>query len=134
MAIRSDGATRDIHCPADGRHVATVSEATAEEPSPQRSPPAVPSTTAWPDTPAPERAALLRRVADRLVAEKEDVATLEALDTGKRMVEARIDVDDIVSVFRHFADLAQADAGRMVDAGQADIVSRVCTSRSASAA
>ena len=122
----SDGATRDIHCPADGRHVATVSEATAED--------ALAAVVAarsafdngpWPDTPAPERAALLRRVADRLVAEKEDVATLEALDTGKRMVEARIDVDDIVSVFRHFADLAQADAGRMVDAGQADIVSRV---------
>ncbi len=122
----SDGATREIRCPADGRHVATVSEATAED--------AVAAVVAarsafdngpWPGTPSPERAALLRRVADRLAAEKEDVARLEALDTGKRLVEARIDVDDIIGVFRHFADLAQADAGRVVDTGQPDIVSRV---------
>ena len=122
----SDGATREIHCPADGRLVATVSEATAQD--------ALAAVVAarsafdngpWPSTPAPDRAALLRGLADRLEAEKEEVATLEALDTGKRIVEARIDMDDVISVFRHFADLTQADAGRMVDTGQPDIVSRV---------
>jgi betaine-aldehyde dehydrogenase len=79
----------------------------------------------WPRTPAPERAALLRRLADRLEAEKDEVARLESLDTGKRFVESQIDVDDIVSVFRHFADVATADAGRVVDTGMPDVASRV---------
>lgn len=121
-----DGGTREIRCPADGEHVATVSEGTAAD--------ALEAVAAarrafdsweWPGTPAPERAALLHRLADKLEAEKEEVARLEALDTGKRMVEARIDMDDVISVFRHFAGLATADAGRVVDPGMPDVVSRV---------
>ncbi|GAB2886115.1 aldehyde dehydrogenase family protein [Nocardioides pacificus] len=121
-----DGATRDIHCPADGRLVATVSEGGEAD--------AVAAVVAarkafdngpWPRTPSPERAALLNRLADRLEVDKEEVARLESLDTGKRMVESRLDVDDIASVFRHYATLAQADAGRVVDTGQPDVVSRV---------
>ena len=56
----SDGATREIRCPADGRLVATVPEATAAD--------AIDAVVAarsafdngpWPQTPSPERAALL---------------------------------------------------------------------------
>src|SRR5699024_9518492 len=79
----------------------------------------------WPHTPAPERAALLHRLADRLQDEIEQVARMEALDTGKRLVEAKIDMEDIIAVFRHFAGLAQAEAGRVVDPGVADVSSRV---------
>lgn len=122
----SDGGTRDIHCPADQKLVATVSEATADD--------AVDAVIAarrafedglWRTTPAPERGRLLARLADRLEAEKEAVARLEALDTGKRIVEARADMDDIISVFRFFGTRADADAGRVVDTGQADVVSKV---------
>ncbi|ANH36735.1 Betaine aldehyde dehydrogenase [Nocardioides dokdonensis FR1436] len=122
----ADGATRDIHCPADGHHVVTVSEGGEQD--------AVAAVVAarsafdngpWPHTPAPERAALLHRLADRLEADKDEVARLESLDTGKRFVESQIDVDDIVSVFRHFASLAQGEAGRVVDAGMPGVVSRV---------
>lgn len=122
----ADGETREIHCPADGSHVVTVPEGHADD--------AVAAVAAaraafddgpWPRTPAPERAALLHRLADRLETEKEEVARLESLDTGKRLVESRIDVDDIVAVFRHFASLAQADAGRVVDTGVPDVASRV---------
>ncbi|MGJ9412558.1 aldehyde dehydrogenase family protein [Aeromicrobium sp. CF4.19] len=122
----SDGTTREIRCPADGRLVTTVPEGTAED--------SVDAVRAardafdngpWPRTPSPERAALLHRLADRLTAEKEDVARLEAMDTGKRMVEARVDMDDIIGVFRHFASLAQADAGRVVDPGMPDVASRI---------
>ncbi|GAA3670148.1 aldehyde dehydrogenase family protein [Yimella lutea] len=81
----------------------------------------------WRDTPSPERAALLHRLADRLAAEKDEVARLESLDTGKRFVESQIDVDDIVNVFRHFASLAQGEAGRIVDTGMPDVSSRVVT-------
>ncbi len=123
----ADGRTREIRCPADTTQVvAEVSEGAAED--------ALAAVHAardafdngpWPSTPSPERAALLHRVADRLVADKEEVARLESLDTGKRLVESRIDVDDIVGVFRHYAGLAQADAGRVVDTGMPDVVSRV---------
>ncbi|GAB3750074.1 aldehyde dehydrogenase family protein [Yimella radicis] len=82
---------------------------------------------AWRDTPSPERAALLHRLADRLEAEKDEVARLESLDTGKRFVESQIDVDDIANVFRHFASLAQGEAGRIVDTGMPDVSSRVVT-------
>ncbi|WP_432477049.1 aldehyde dehydrogenase family protein [Nocardioides sp. GXQ0305] len=121
-----DSGTRTIHCPADGSEVVTVAEATADDARD-----AVAAARAafdrgpWPSTPAPERAALLRRVADRLVAERDEVARLESLDTGKRFVESQIDVDDIESVFRHFADVAAADAGRVVDTGMPDVSSRV---------
>ena len=122
----ADGATREIRCPADGRHVATVSEGgEADALAAVRAARRAFDEGPWPHTASPERAALLRRVADRLERDKDEVARLESLDTGKRFVESQIDVDDIVSVFRHYADLAQADAGRVVDTGMPDVSSRV---------
>ncbi len=122
----SDGATREIHCPADGSLVGTVSEATATDATAAvRAARAAFDHGLWPSTPAPERAALLHRLADRLAEEREEVARLESLDTGKRLVEARMDMDDVIGVFRYYAGLADGEAGRVIDTGQPDIVSRV---------
>jgi betaine-aldehyde dehydrogenase len=82
-------------------------------------------TGPWRRTPAADRAALLRRVADLLVRDKEEIARTETLDTGKTLVESGIDVDDVTAVFRYYADLADKDVGRLVDSGQAHVVSRV---------
>ena len=82
-------------------------------------------TGPWPRTPAAQRGALLRRVADLLVRDKEEIARVETLDTGKTLVESRIDIDDVTSVFRYYADMADKDAGRLVDTGRAHIRSRV---------
>jgi len=79
----------------------------------------------WRTTPASERGALLRRVADLLIRDKEAIAHTETLDTGKTLVESRVDVDDVTAVFRYYADLAGADAGRVVDVGQPHVLSRV---------
>ena len=122
----TEGRVREIRCPADGGLVAEVSEATDTD-----SVAAVEAARrafddgGWAATSTPERAGLLRRVADRLAAEKDDVARLESLDTGKRFVESQFDIDDIDSVFRHFADIATADAGRVVDTGMADVSSQI---------
>ena len=122
----ASGARREIRCPADGAVVATVDEAGAAEASA-----AVAAARrafdegAWPGTPAAERGRLLHRVADRLSADKDRIARAESLDTGKRLVESEYDVDDVVSVFRHYAGAAGAHAGRVVDTGRADVVSRV---------
>ncbi len=63
--------------------------------------------------------ALLRRIADLLQRDKEHLARVETLDTGKTLVESRIDVDDVTAVFRYYADLAATQEGRTVDVGHA---------------
>lgn len=121
----ADGATREIHCPGNGQHVATVAEAT-----PQDAQDAIAAARTafdsgpWRQTSTTERIDLLRRLADKLEAEKDEVARLEALDTGKRYVEAQGDMDDVISVIRYYADLAGKDAGRMIDAGPG-VVSKI---------
>ncbi len=82
-------------------------------------------TGPWRATPAAERGALLRRVAELLVRDKEEIARTETLDTGKTLKESRIDVDDVTAVFRYYAGLADADAGRVVDVGLPGVLSRV---------
>jgi betaine-aldehyde dehydrogenase len=79
----------------------------------------------WPVTPAAERGALLRRVAELLDRDKELIAHTETLDTGKTVAESRIDVDDVTAVFRFYADLADKDTGRLVDSGRPAVISRV---------
>lgn len=124
----ASGETREITSPADGSVVVTVDEGGAGDAlEAVRAAREAFDSGPWPSTPAPERAALLHRIADRLERELDDVARLESLDTGKRHVEARLDMEDIVAVFRHFASLAQAEAGHVVDAGMPDVSSRVVT-------
>ncbi len=122
----ASGSTREITCPADRQVVVTVSEGGAED---ARAAVAAARQAfdagAWPTTPTPERAAVLRSVADLLEAELDGVARLESLDTGKRFVESQTDMNDIIGVFRHFADLVQGEAGRVVDAGLPDVSSRI---------
>ena len=122
----ASGRIREIVCPADREVVATVAEADATDAEA-----AIAAARAafdagpWPHTSTPERAAVVRGVADLLEAELEQVARLESLDTGKRIAESRIDMQDVVAVFRHFADVAQGEAGRVVDTGTPTVSSRV---------
>src|SRR4051812_4790905 len=120
------GGTVDVPNPSDGSIVATIDQAGPDEVT--RAVAAARSafdTGPWPGTPVAERAALLRRVADLLVRDKEEIARVETLDTGKTLKESRIDVDDVTAVFRYYADLADKDSGRIVDVGMAHVVSRV---------
>jgi len=122
------GATRQILSPANGTVVATVAEADAEDAG--RAVDAARrafDAGTWRHTPAARRAALLHRIADRLADERARVARLESADTGKRLVESGMDVDDVIAVFRHFAELVVSDDERVVDVGDPRIVSRVVT-------
>jgi betaine-aldehyde dehydrogenase len=120
------GRLREIRCPADGASAGAVDEADADDTRAAIAAARVAFDAGiWSATPAVERGALLRRVADLLVRDKDEVARLESLDTGKRLVESGYDVDDVVGVFRHYADVAAEDAGRVVDTGRPDVVSRV---------
>ncbi|HWM75386.1 MAG TPA: aldehyde dehydrogenase family protein [Nocardioides sp.] len=122
----STKARREIRCPADGSLVAEVDEAGPEDT--ERAVAAAHRAFhegAWSTTSSQERGALLLRVADLLERDTEDIARMESLDTGKRLVESEYDVADVVSVFRHFGRVASEAAGRVVDTGNPDVVSRV---------
>jgi betaine-aldehyde dehydrogenase len=120
------GGRREIRCPADGSLVAEIDEA-----GPDDTAAAIAAARdafdngPWPGTSVLERGALLHRVADLLTRDKAAVARAESLDTGKRLVESEYDVDDVVGVFHHYGNVAAEDAGRVVDTGRADVVSRV---------
>ncbi|MEE1927960.1 aldehyde dehydrogenase family protein [Streptomyces sp. TRM 70351] len=121
------GATRDVLDPADATVLAVVAEGGAEDAdaavaAARRAFDAGP----WPRTPVAERAALLRRTADLLQRDREEIARTESRDTGKTLEEGRADVDDVTSAFRYFADLVVNESGgRVVDAGTPDVHSVV---------
>ncbi|HKA67677.1 MAG TPA: aldehyde dehydrogenase family protein [Actinomycetes bacterium] len=122
----AEGGRRDISCPADGTPVGTVDEAGAAD--------AVAAIAAartafddgaWSAVPVKERGALLLRVADLLERDRKQVSRAESLDTGKRLVESEYDVDDVVACFRYFGGVAGTEAGRVVDTGRDDAISRI---------
>ncbi|MBJ8341914.1 aldehyde dehydrogenase family protein [Antrihabitans sp. YC3-6] len=122
----SDGGKRELINPADGSVVAVVDEATSDDAT--RAVAAARATFdegSWPATPVSERAALLTRIADLLVRDKELLARIETDDTGKTLVESRIDIDDVVSVFRYYAELIAVSSDRLVDVGDPTVISRV---------
>ena len=121
-----DGGRREIRCPADGSVVTVVSEGSRAD--------TVKAIVAarrafddgpWPRTPERERGQLLARAADLMVRDRAAFARAEALDTGKRLVEAEYDIDDVVACFRYYAGVAGTDAGRVIDTGVPDTISRV---------
>src|SRR6478735_246771 len=121
-----DGGRREIRCPADGELVAEIDESTSVDTEA-----AIAAARAafdagdWPGTSARERGDLLLRVGDLLQRDKAELAKMESLDTGKRLVESELDIDDVTSVFRHFGRAADAEGGRVVDTGMPSVVSRV---------
>ncbi|MFH8607752.1 aldehyde dehydrogenase family protein [Streptomyces sp. NPDC018029] len=123
----ASGATREILDPADAKPFAVIAEGGADDADA-----AIAAARKafdegpWPSTPVAERAALLRRVADLLVRDREEIGLLESRDAGKTLEEGRVDVDCVADAFRYFADLVIGEgAGRVVDAGSDDIHSVV---------
>ncbi len=120
------GGRREIRCPANGELVAEIDESTREDTEA-----AIAAARAafdggpWRETSARERGELLLRLADLLQRDRAAMARMESLDTGKRLPESEMDIDDVTSVFRHFGLVADSSAGRVVDTGRADVVSRV---------
>ena len=121
-----DNATREIRSPHDGSLVATVSEASADD--------ALEAIAAarrsfdsgvFASWTFAERSRLVGKVADLLARDAELMAIAESGDTGKRLVEARYDVSDVIAVFRYYADLGTKLHSRVVDVGRSEIASEV---------
>lgn len=79
----------------------------------------------WPHTPGAERGRKLFQVAELIERDKEKLAHLETLDTGKTLVESRADMDDIAAVFRYYAGLADKDGGEMIEPPMEGAVSQI---------
>ncbi|MCW4465052.1 aldehyde dehydrogenase family protein [Glutamicibacter sp. MNS18] len=120
------GKTRQISCPATGEVVALVSEAAqADSEAAIAAARSAFDSGIWSGSTAGQRGEFLLKVADRLAERKEEFALAETLDTGKRIIESRLDMDDIIACFRYFGKLAGNDAGRLVDAGDPNVLSRI---------
>src|SRR5699024_3072198 len=79
----------------------------------------------WSNTPATERGAIVRKIATLIERDKEELARLESLDTGKTVIESRDDMDGIRDVFHYYADLAGKNAGEMIDSPIPNTISKV---------
>src|SRR3970282_170100 len=66
------------------------------------------------DMPAHARAAALRTVADGLAAAREDLARTLALEAGKPIAQARLELDRAIFVFRDAAEEATRIGGEVL--------------------
>lgn len=120
------GAVRQSINPCDGQPVAEVPEGGREDAQA-----AIAAARrafdhdGWPQTPAAERGAMLYKLSELIVRDKEELAQLETLDTGKTLEESRWDMDDIAGIFRYFAGLADKDGGEVIDSPIPDSTSTV---------
>lgn len=108
----ANGATRAVHDPATGHRLMDAPEAEAADAAD-----AIAAARAafdrgpWPRTSVQERARLLERVADAIERERDALAWLETLDTGKTLRESRDDMEQIAQVFRYYAAEARTQRG-----------------------
>lgn len=69
----------------------------------------------WPTMTSAERGAIVQKIAELILRDKEELAYLETLDTGKTLEESRWDMDDIAGVFQYYADIADKNGGEIID-------------------
>lgn len=79
----------------------------------------------WPRLSTAERSKIVRTIAELIERDKEELARLESLDTGKTVEESRWDMDDIAGVFHYYADIADKDGGEIIDSPIPNSISKV---------
>ena len=122
----SDGNTFTITNPADRSVVGLVSEATEQDTEAAIQ---VARDTfdagKWSATPTAERGKMLLKVAQLIRDNIEEFAAAESANTGKRLVESRLDMEDTASAFDYFGTLIYQDSGRVVPVADANVRSRI---------
>ncbi|MDH2887090.1 betaine-aldehyde dehydrogenase [Bacillus cytotoxicus] len=120
------GKTRNIINPFNQEIIATVTEGDKEDAKL-----AIKAARAafdqgdWASTPANERGELVQKIAELIRRDKEELAKLETLDTGKTLIESQADMDDIVNVFQYFAGLADKYGGEIISSPIPNSQSRI---------
>jgi succinate-semialdehyde dehydrogenase/glutarate-semialdehyde dehydrogenase len=98
--------TFEVHNPATGQPIASVSRCGASETDAAISAAAA-AFPAWAARPAKDRSAILRRWHDLLISSKDDIATLMTMECGKPLAESRNEFDSGVESVAWFADEAR---------------------------
>jgi aldehyde dehydrogenase (NAD+) len=112
--VHDDGPRLQVEDPATGAVIAEVVEATdavidrAVE-SAHRA-----FTTVWGPMSGPERGRILARIAAELRNRAGELATLEAVDTGKPLSQATVDVEVAARYFEYYAGLADKIHGETI--------------------
>ncbi len=101
------GTTRTTHAPFTGAPIAAVPLSTPEDVA-RAATAARRAQRAWARTPLRERAAVLLRVHDLVLAQQSDVLDLIQLENGKSRQSAYEEVADIAITARHYAHRARA--------------------------
>ncbi len=79
----------------------------------------------WANTPASERGAMVYELGRLIERDKEELATLESLNTGKTIEESRWDMDSVVGTLKYYGGLADKDGGEVIDSPFPDSNSQV---------
>jgi acyl-CoA reductase-like NAD-dependent aldehyde dehydrogenase len=112
----SDRAVIDVTNPATGALVDTVPSATkADIDKAVRE--AIEGQKKWAEVPLHKRGEVLNRFVDLALANKEELAQLLSAETGKPIVEARNEIDNIPILFRGFVEKAKHLYGSVIPNG-----------------
>jgi betaine-aldehyde dehydrogenase len=110
------GATLESVNPATEEVIGTVPDATAEDVD-RAVQVALAAGTAWRDRTWTQRAAVLREYAQILEDNLEELAYLDAIDSGNPISSMRADVQGAVGEIRYFAGIAGEAKGRTIPSG-----------------
>jgi len=102
----ADGPLLEVFNPATEAHLAMVSTGDSEtvDLAVQS---AVRAFGTWSTTTGAFRGDLLRRIAEGVRQNRQQLMTLQSRNNGKPLAEAGLDVDDVIATFEYYADLAQ---------------------------
>ena len=107
------GATLNVHNPADGKVIGTVARATTADLDDALAS-AAKGFEIWRNTPAMERAKVLRAAAQLVRERAGDIARLMTMEQGKPLAEAKGEVASASDVIEYFAEEGKRVYGRLV--------------------
>jgi betaine-aldehyde dehydrogenase len=114
--LAADGATREIHNPANGEVTARVAEgAEADAKAAIAAARRAFDEGPWGSMSAADRAALLFKVADAIDAHRDEFMRIDTLNNGKPLRETEYDAVDAANCFRYYAGLATKPHGQTFD-------------------
>ena len=122
----SSGKTREIIHPANAKVVAIAQEASIEDVEKAiKSARSSFDSGVWSKKDNKDKSKVLNKVADLLERDKSSYAKAESKDTAKRYIEAEYDMDDVIRVFRYYAELIFNQTDREVIVDRENIKSRI---------
>jgi succinate-semialdehyde dehydrogenase/glutarate-semialdehyde dehydrogenase len=113
------GKTIDVTNPANGEKIGTIPECGSAE-TERAIVAADKAQRAWRDVPAKERATILRKLNDLMLANADDLALIMTTEQGKPLAEAKGEIGYAASFIEWFADEARRTYGDTIPATMGD--------------